>query len=123
MAAGPQRGRLVVLVHWNAEEWSSMAAPLRRDGWQVSPHQTAKGLKQKDPASMRPAAVVISLRRLPSHGRKVASAIWYPKWARQAIRIVFVDGAPDVVAKVRSEFPSAAFCSYEQLPSLLGDLQ
>jgi hypothetical protein len=111
--------RRLILVHWHTDEWEELAAPLRRAGWTVVPLDGARGLKRADPPGLRPAAVVISLRRLPSHGREVADAIWYPKWAREAIRIVFVDGDAEAVAKTKQRFPAAAFCAYADLPRVL----
>lgn len=111
--------RRLILVHWHIDEWEELAAPLRRAGWTVVSLDGARGLKRADPAGSRPAAVVISLRRLPSHGREVADAIWYPKWAREAIRIVFVDGDAEAVAKTKHRFPTAAFCADADLPRVL----
>lgn len=111
--------RRLILVHWHEGEWKELAAPLRRAGWTVTPLDGARGLKLADPPASRPAAVVISLRRLPSHGREVADAIWYPKWAREAIRIVFVDGDAEAVAKTKQRFPAAVYCAYEDLVGVL----
>jgi hypothetical protein len=104
----------VVLVHWDAAEAEGLAAPLREEGWRVKVgHFELKELKANPPA-----AVVISLRRLPSHGREVADALWYTKWGR-AIPIVFFDGAPDKVEATRQKFPAAQFTTCEELPALL----
>jgi hypothetical protein len=104
----------VVLVHWNADEAKELAAPFREDGWQVK----VGNFELKDLKAKPPVAVLISLRRLPSHGREVADAIWYTKWGR-AIPIVFFDGAPDKVEATRKRFPAAQFTTWEELPSLL----
>ncbi len=61
----------VVLVHWDAEEARDLAAPLQTDGWQVKLGK----FELKDLKANPPAAVLISLRRLPSHGREVADAL------------------------------------------------
>lgn len=104
----------VVLVHWNADEVQELAAPLRAAGWRVQ----VENFELKDLKAKPPVAVLISLRRLPSHGREVADALWYTKWGR-AIPIVFFDGAPEKVEATRKRFPTAQFATWEDLPSLL----
>ena len=104
----------LVLVHWDPDETRDLAKPLRAAGWRVR----TGGFELKDLKAKPPVAVVISLRRLPSHGREVADAIWYTKWGR-AIPIVFFDGEPDKVEATRRRFPAAQFTGWEQLPSLL----
>ena len=87
MARKKAKGHLV-LVHWDAAEAEELATPLRAAGWQVKTDR----FELKDLKAAPPVAVLISLRRLPSHGREVADALWYTKWGR-AIPIVFFDGA------------------------------
>lgn len=100
----------VVLIHWNADEAKELAAPLRADGWRVK-----LGLPEmKDLKSKPPDAVLISLRRLPSHGREVADAIWYTKWGRE-IPIIFFDGEAEKVEATKKRFPAAIFSSWETL--------
>lgn len=110
------RGDLI-LVHWHADEAEELAAPLRRDGWRVRVGKFELQELKADP----PVAVVISLRRLPSHGREVADALWYSKWGR-AIPIVFFDGEPDKVEATRKKFPEAHFTTWAELPALLVQL-
>ena len=74
----------LVFVHWDAGEAEELARALRTAGWQVK----VGNFELKDLKAKPPAAVVISLRRLPSHGREIADALWYTKWGR-AIPIVF----------------------------------
>lgn len=106
----------VVLVHWNANEAQDLAAPLRSSGWRVRLGcGDFKALKANPPA-----AVLISLRRLPSHGRQVADALWHAKWGRE-IPIVFFDGEPDKVEATRRQFPTARYAAWEDLPSLLAE--
>ncbi len=52
-------------------------------------------------------AFLISLERLPSHGRAFVE--------RRHIPIVFVSGAEEKVAVARREFPQAASCTPEGL--------
>jgi hypothetical protein len=104
----------LVLVHWDAAEAQALAAPLQEAGWRVR----TGSFELKELKANPPAAVVISLRRLPSHGREVADALWFTQWGR-AIPIVFFDGAPDKVEATRKKFPAAQYTTWEELPGLL----
>ncbi len=105
----------LVLIHWDADEAQKLAEPLRAAGWRVQTGSFELEAMKANP----PAAVVISLRRLPSHGHEVADALWYTKWGR-AIPIVFFDGAPDKAEATRKKFPNARFTTWEGLsPALL----
>lgn len=104
----------VVLVHWDDKEAEQLAAPLRAKGWRVK----VGNFELKELKAAPPRAVLISLRRLPSHGREVADALWYTKWGR-AIPIIFFDGVSEKVEATRKKFPTAQFTTWEDLPSLL----
>lgn len=117
MARTKRKGYLV-LVHWEDEEAKELAAPLQADGWLVR----LGSFELKDLKANPPMAVLISLRRLPSHGREVADALWYAKWGR-AIPIIFFDGEPDKVEATRKKFPAAQFAAWEELPTLLPKLE
>jgi hypothetical protein len=110
-----------ILVHWNEAEAQGLAEALRKAGWQVETVSEHGGQWLKDLRQDPPRALLISLRRLPSHGREVADALWYSKWGRQ-IPIVFFDGAEEKVAKLREQFPDAVFTTWEALPQGLAQL-
>jgi CheY-like chemotaxis protein len=91
--------RRLRLVQWNAAEARGRAATLRAAGYvvnhaQVTP-ETLRELRRNPPA-----AVVIDLSRIPSHGRDVALAIRGSKTTRH-IPIVFVEGDAKKVAGVK----------------------
>jgi CheY-like chemotaxis protein len=100
------------LVHWRQEEVGERAARLEAEGYEVDGEVpgTSIGVKQlrEDP----PAAFVIDLGRLPSHGREVAFALRQSK-ALRSIPIVFADGAEEKVERIRAELPDAVFTSWE----------
>jgi len=75
----------------------------------------------KDLRAKPPAAMVISLRRLPSHGREVADTLWYTKWGR-AIPLIFLDVEPEKVDATRAKFPVATFLSYDDFLQTLDSL-
>jgi hypothetical protein len=108
----------VRLFHWKASEAGPLIEALRSGGYTVEyPGDKANGNFR----SMRenpPHAAVIDLTRLPSHARYVAAAIRQSKSTR-GIPIVFVDGEPEKVAKIREELPDAKYTTRERLPSVL----
>jgi hypothetical protein len=104
--------RDIFFVHWNSSEAEQRAAVLRDAGHRVRIHSDTKSTPSlKDPL---PEVLVISLDRLPSHGRAIAEWLWEAKSRRQ-IPIIFAGGAPDKVAVTRQKFPAAVFCSIDEL--------
>lgn len=65
-----------------------------------------------------PAAVVIDLGRLPSHGRDVGVGVRTSKATRH-VPLVFVDGAKAKVAKVRETLPDATFTTWDEIVGAL----
>ena len=104
----------VFLLHWNQAEGEDRAAPLRAAGHTVSLHwstETTPALKDS-----LPDVAVISLDRLPSHGRAVAEWLWEAK-KRQHIPIIFAGGESAKIAATRVRFPKALYCSTAKLPA------
>lgn len=108
----------VRLFLWNAAEAEEKAARLRSAGydiaWQVpDPATTMRELREKPPS-----AVVIDLARLPSHGRDIALAIRQYKTIRH-VPLVFVDGDPDKVARIKELLPDAVYTTWSRIRSAL----
>jgi hypothetical protein len=75
----------VFLLHWNEAECKSRASELRRAGHDVVLHWSTETSAPLKDAS--PDVVVISIDRLPSHGRAVAGWLWEAKkQTRHALR-------------------------------------
>ncbi len=106
----------IFYVHWNQEELEPRVAALRAAGHDVIAHASTETVAKI--AEPYPDAVVISLDRLPSHGRAVAEWFWEAK-KRQGIPILFAGGQPHKVAATRHKFPHAFFCATEELPAIL----
>lgn len=107
----------VRLFHWRAEEAKPLIAALRAGGYTVD----YPGDKVNNWRSLRenpPLAAVIDLTRQPSHGRYVAAEIRATKSIRH-IPIVFVDGDPDKIERVRKDLPDAVYTSRSRLASAL----
>jgi hypothetical protein len=108
----------VRLFHWKADEAASLIEDLRAAGYEVEyPGERANG-QFRSIRESPPHALVIDLTRQTSHGRYVAKAIRSQKSIR-SIPIVFVDGDPEKVAKIREELPDALYCSRARLPATL----
>jgi hypothetical protein len=106
----------IFYLHFHEQELSDRIAPLVAAGHDVRAHASTKVTAKW--GEYLPEVVVISLDRLPSHGRAYAAWIWEAK-KRQNIPIVFVDGAPDKVAIAMKQFPRAKFCSTSRLLAML----
>jgi DNA-binding response OmpR family regulator len=107
------RGRLF-LIHWNAEEAEQLAAPLRKDGWEVAVESQDGARAGKAILTDPPDAVLIHLARMPSHGRETAGYLKSSKAGRE-LPIIFVGGADDVVAKTKKKVKGAQFVSDDGL--------
>ena len=110
----------VQLIHWNAAEARERVERLRAAGYDAAYHE----LTGPDPDLRRqwrenpPAAFVIDLTRLPSHGRDVALVLRQTKVTRQ-VPLVFVEGEPEKVARIRQLLPDAAYASWSGIGGAL----
>ena len=106
------------LFHWRADEAKPLIAALRAGGYTVDyPGDKANG-NWRSLRESPPLAAVIDLTRLPSHGRYVAAEIRATKSIRH-IPIVFVDGDPEKVERIRKDLPDAVYTSRSRLVSAL----
>ena len=105
--------------HFHEDELGERIARLVNEGFVVRGHSEVG--KSAD-LSVLPEAFVISLDRLPSHGRAYAEWVWAAK-KRQHIPIMFVGGKEDKVEAMKLKFPTAIYCSGEDLISVLKGLE
>jgi hypothetical protein len=108
----------VFYVHWNEPEAMQRARALRLAGHRVRVHWSTQTGAKVDPL---PDVLVVSLDRLPSHGRAVAEWMGEAR-KRQHVPIVFAGGSAEKVAATRARFPHATFCSPDELPRALAQL-
>jgi hypothetical protein len=108
-------------VHWNEQEAKERAASFRAPGFALEGatlnHPAGKPTwraLRADP----PAVFLIDLSRLPAHGRAVAIVLRENGKTRY-VPIVFVDGDPVKVKKIRSEVPDAIYCEWSGLEQAL----
>jgi len=110
----PRRGRArAVLVHWKAEEAPERLARLTAAGFEAVLADLAVA-PVRELRAAAPDIVVVDLGRLPSHGLAVGLAVRQSASLRP-IPLVFVDGAPDKVARVRERIPDAAYASWDRV--------
>lgn len=106
------------LVHWNAEEAEERAARLRALGYDADGSAPVFPASFREMAENPPAALVIDLSRVPSHGREAAVSIRQRKATRQ-IPIIFVGGEPDKVARIRELLPDAVYTEWDEIGGAL----
>jgi hypothetical protein len=118
-STGPRRTGKVFYLHFNEDELKERIASLCAAGHQLLTHWSTNEVAKL--GDFVPDVVVISLDRLPSHGRGYASWIWYAK-KRQHIPIIFAGGQEEKVAVTRQQFPKGVYCSTEEVPKVVDDL-
>jgi hypothetical protein len=105
----------VRLIHWNIDEAKIRAKNLRKAGYNVD-------YEIMNPAGIRemklnpPVAVIIDLGRLPMQGRDLGLAIRHYKGTRH-VPILFVDGDPEKVKRVKENLPDAIYSSWSTIRS------
>lgn len=111
----------IFLFHWNQTEAAEKAELLSAAGWDVT-CESSDGVRGcKAVKADRPDVVVIDLNRLPSHGRETALYLKSTK-ATSEIPIIFVDGEPETVAKIKAKIPDATYTTSKKLNSILTKL-
>ena len=112
----------VFYVHWHKEEAADTVKELREAGHTVNVHwdvtQGAGNDAWNKIRATPPEALVISLAKLPSHGRRIASVTVETKKLRD-VPVIFVDGEKDKIAVAKQQFPEAKFISGKKLLSVL----
>jgi len=111
-AEGRRAPTKVVLVHPGpVEEAERRAEQLRGQGYIVAVAGRMSGTAMRRRMDQdRPDAVVIDLSRVPSEGQAVALNLLTYRPTR-SVPIIFVDGAPEKVARVRGNVPGALFAT------------
>lgn len=113
----PNRCPRVRLIHWNLAEGEAKASVLRGAGYDVLFGPFDDGYLRALRADP-PDAVVIDLTRIPSHGRDVGLAIRQYKQTRH-VPLVFVEGDPEKVEKVRRLLPDATYATWRGIRGAL----
>ena len=105
------------LIHWNIAEAEARAAKLQAAGYDVT-------CGPINPSAIRelrdnpPSAVVIDLARLPSQGRDLGLLLRKYSTTRH-VPLVFVEGEPAKVARVKELLPDAVYTTWGQIRGAL----
>lgn len=109
----------IFYLHWDEQELNERIKPLNTLGRIIHSHWSTQTTAKW--GETLPDIFIISLDRLPSHGRQYAEWLWEAK-KRQHIPLIFVDGKFEKVEAVRQKFPAAIYCSSENLVSTIKNL-
>ena len=110
--------RSLFLIHWNLNEAVALAEGLIASGWRVEIEAEDGSRAAKRILADPPAAVVIYLTRLPSHGRETARYLR----SKSNVPIIFVDGAKEKLDSIRTQVQDALFVQSGNLQVSLADL-
>ncbi len=109
---------LVRLVCWKQDLAHERARAIEEAGFRVDASPLNPGSLIGHLRANLPAAVLIDLDRLPSHGREVAVALRNSKTTRH-IPIVFAGGLEEKVERIRKELPDAQFSGWNGIARAL----
>lgn len=106
-------------LHWNKKELEERIKPLSKLPIEITSHWNKEEVEKFNDGL--PGIFVISIERLPSHGRQYVNWLWEAK-KRQHIPVVFVDGKPDKIEETKAKFPTAHYTTSDKLVALLKQL-
>jgi len=109
----------VRLIHWNEVEAKQKVDLLRSAGYLVKYDKFTPDLLREREDS--PNAIIIDLSRLPSQGRDAAMALRSYKSTR-TIPLIFVDGKPEKVERIRTQIPDAIYAGWDRIVERLTDV-
>jgi len=104
------------LIHWKEREVPERIRLLEAAGFRVQTGAMAGPALFKALEADPPDAVVIDLTRIPSQGRDLAIAL-RTRASTRTIPLVFLDGDPAKVMKIRALLPDAIYGAWEDAAS------
>ncbi len=111
------RGRLryrIRYINWNAAEADEYLEKLRAQGFDAEYDERPASRELAAWRLTPPDLFLIDLTRLPSHGREMGVAIRNSKNLR-TVPLVFLDGEPEKVERVKHVLPDAVFVASAKL--------
>ncbi|HEU0303062.1 MAG TPA: hypothetical protein VFR32_00640 [Gaiellaceae bacterium] len=109
----------VFLLHWNEPEAARREEELAAAGYAVDRRSDFDPGLLRWLAESPPAAVVVDLTRLPSHGRDVALALRTRAGTRR-VPLVVAGGTREAVKSLRQHLPDAVYTSWKSISPALG---
>lgn len=107
----------VRLIHWKAEEAAERIAKLKAVGYEVE-YSELDGDGFRALKNNPPAAFVIDLSRMFSHGKEIGTGLRSAKSTR-AVPLVFVEGEPEKVERLKAILPDATYTTWSKIRSAL----
>lgn len=104
------------LIHWKPDEAQRRIETLQALGHRVLYDVPDGSSILKKIRAHMPDVMVIDLTRMPSHGRAVGLALRQSK-AMRFIPLVFVEGEPEKVARIREHLPDAIYTVWSTIRS------
>lgn len=98
----------IIFIHWHEEEAQPTSKVLQKAGHDVRVHFDSKA--KLPPLNPLPDALVVSLDRLPSHGREIADYFATTKKLMN-VTLFYVGGKPEIVDAACDRVPAALPCS------------
>jgi len=108
----------VCLLHSSEPEGAERARELAAFGYKVERESRFDPSLLRSLAASPPAAIVVDLSRLPSHGRDVALALRTRAGTRR-VPLVVAGGKGDAVNSLRAHLPDAFYTSWRSISSTL----
>lgn len=105
------------LIHWKAEEATERIARLEAAGYEVE-YSELDGEGYKALKNNPPAAFVIDLSRMFSHGKEIGTGLRSAKTTR-AVPLVFVEGEPEKVERLKRILPDATYTTWSKIRSAM----
>ena len=102
------------LLHWKASEAGKYLTVLSAAGHTVQYDEDLNGRSLREWRAAPPDVFVIDLSRLPAQGREFAIALRQSPATRR-VPLVFCQGAPDKVEKIRALLGDAVYCEISKL--------
>lgn len=107
----------VRLIHWNAKEAAERIEALRKAGYEVE-FEMLDGDKYRALRNNPPAAFVIDLTRLPSHGMEIGTGL-RGFAATRTVPLIFVEGEPEKIERIKQVLPDATYTTWRRIRSAL----
>jgi hypothetical protein len=105
--------KLLRLVSWNPQAAAERALELEKAGFKVQAGPAPTKQLTTHFRDLAPAAIVIDMDKLPSHGRAVGVVLRTTKSTRH-LPLVFAGGEPEKVKRARRDMPDACFTDWKR---------
>jgi hypothetical protein len=105
--------KLLRLISWNPQAAAERARELEKAGFKVHAGPAPSKQLATHFRDLAPAAVVIDMDKLPSHGRAVGVVLRTTK-GRRHLPLVFAGGEPEKVERARRDMPDACFTDWKR---------